>query len=271
MKRRGKFGLVSGDRVSPKASHVSASATAPFAPDVFEVTRAVGALLRIRSVEGAKVRAAPKRKLQAASATKGGGHAGRRCCDTAARTGRRSECRGSPGRPQQAGKTGGDAEWGRKDEEAPLDEGRNKERESAQGQTSRLSNAKIIQTRFGPPGFTKFDQLPSRPNEFTEVEAGALRRTREGYDVRADVTAAHSALTLVGDRTKCALVVNYGPKSRRLRWLREARRRVALGEAPSLRFALKVFWGKWDRQGYKVIPWLKPKMAPALGTYSKIF
>ena len=75
----------------------------------------------------------------------------------------------------------------------------------------RVPNEKMIKTRFRPPGFTKFDKLPSRPMEFAEVEAGFLRHTRGECGVRPDVTAVREVLTLVGDETMCVLNVDDGP------------------------------------------------------------
>ena len=55
-KRQKKLGLVSGDRVLPKNTQVAASTTVPFAPEMYEVTQVVGALLRIGRVEAGKVK-----------------------------------------------------------------------------------------------------------------------------------------------------------------------------------------------------------------------
>ena len=56
-----------------------------------------------------------------------------------------------------------------------------------------------MKKRFRPPIFTKFDELPSRPKE---------------YSVRPNMTAVREALTLVGDETMCVLEVDDGPESR---------------------------------------------------------
>ena len=47
---RRRFGPVLGDRILPKNTQGTASTTAPFVPEMYEVTPTMGALLRIRGV-----------------------------------------------------------------------------------------------------------------------------------------------------------------------------------------------------------------------------
>lgn len=265
-KRQKKFGLVSGDRVLLKNAQVTASTTGPFAPGMYEVTETYGALLRIRNVETGKVQTVHNEncKLCPHIITVSGGE----------------EEEANQDEPNVAVLQGGHNNAvtkakrrsdNKKAKKPPSTKAAAKNAKGAPAKTSRLSNEQIIKKWFQPPpGFTKFDQLPNRPKEFTEVEAGVLRHTRQEYEFRPNVTTAYEVLTLVGDETTCPLKVDDGPKSRHRQWLSEVRRRVALGEVPSLRLFLKPVKGKGRRQQNKVILRLKPKTTPALQTYCKI-
>ena len=275
-KRQKKFGLVSGDRVLLKNTQVTASAAAPFAPEVYEVTQVLGALLLIRSTETGKLKTVhnencklcphtiavsdeEREEAKRGGATKTG--------DAAAPL-LHAVLRDDQKQPATTTKKRSERKKTKSALTTKATRGRAK---SAPKKTRRTSNEEIIRRWFRPPGFTKFDQLPSRPKEFTEVEAGVLRCTQEKYDVRPNVTAAREVLTLVGDETTCVLKVDDGPKSRHRQWLSDVRRRVAAGEVPSLRLSLKAVKGKGYRGANKVILRLKPKTTPALETYSKIY
>ena len=265
-KRQKKFGLVSGDRVLLKNAQVTASTTGPFAPGMYEVTETYGALLRIRNVETGKVQTVHNEncKLCPHIITVSGGEEEEANQDEP----NAAVLQGGHNNAVTKAKRRSD---NKKAKKPPSTKAAAKNAKGAPAKTSRLSNEQIIKKWFQPPpGFTKFDQLPNRPKEFTEVEAGVLRHTRQEYEFRPNVTTAYEVLTLVGDETTCPLKVDDGPKSRHRQWLSEVRRRVALGEVPSLRLFLKPVKGKGRRQQNKVILRLKPKTTPALQTYCKI-
>ena len=278
-RRQERPGLLSGDRVLLRNTQVTASTIGPFAPEMYEVTQTMGALLRIRSVGAGNVKTVRnencKLRPHAIAVSDEEGEEAKRA-DAAAlqlrATGDGANVavlQGDQDKPATTTKKRSEPK--KKPKSPPATKAARGGAKSTPGNTSRVSNEKIVKKRFRPPGFTKFDQRPSRPKEFAGVEAGALRHPRAEYNARLSVTAAREVLTLVGDETTCVLKVDGCQKSRRRRRLSEVRRRVAAGEAPILRLPLKALKGKGYRGANKVVLRLNPRATPDLKTYSKIY
>ena len=105
-----------------------------------------------------------------------------------------------------------------------------------------------------------FDQLPTRLPEFTEVEAGVLRDTRQEYVERPNVTAVVRGGP-----------VDDGPNSRHREQLSEVRRRGAADEVRRLSLSSKAVKGKGNRRENKAVLRMKPNTTPAMGTYGEIY
>ena len=171
-----------------KNTQATAWTTGPFASEMYEITQTTGAPLRIRSIGAGKVKAVRSGDCRlrphtiAVSEDDGGGseegrqlrlarrcrRAGTRGRATSVRNRRRSECRSSPGRPRQVGNDYEEAQRGR-NKRPPSTKAAEGGAMGAPGETGRIPDEEVERRRFPPSGFTKFDQLPSRPKEFAEA------------------------------------------------------------------------------------------------------
>ena len=165
------MGLVSGDRVLLKNTHVTAPTTGPFGPEMYEITRTMGDLLLLRSGETGKAKTVRNENcklrphaIAVSYVDGGGGEGGRRRRATAPRNSRRNERRSSPERPKDASNSDGDSQRDDKTQKGPLDQGRQRWREKYTTDCKTSSKREDDKNAVSPPWLYEVRQASEPPH-----------------------------------------------------------------------------------------------------------